>query len=78
MQRCEASTMQPPPDLMWGCRGASSLPHRGGVHRTEDLVDIAVLLSLALDGDAVILTRAAMLEFSLQINRSKTCCAYYQ
>jgi hypothetical protein len=61
-----------------GCRGASILPHKGGVHRTKVPIEIAAPLMLALDGDAVILTRAATLEFGPQIHRSETCYAYCQ
>jgi hypothetical protein len=61
-----------------GCRGASSLPHRGGVHRAEVPIEVAAPLPAALDGDAAILTRAVTLEFGPQIHRSETCHVCYQ
>jgi hypothetical protein len=51
------------------------LPHRGSVHRIIVPVEVvtlaAVPLHLALDVDAVILTRASALEFRPQIRRSE-------
>jgi hypothetical protein len=44
------------PRSRYGCRGASSLPHRGGVRRTEVPVEVAAPLSATLDGDAGVLT----------------------
>jgi hypothetical protein len=44
------------------------LPHKGGVHRIEVSIEVATLaaapLPLALNGDAVVLTRVMALEFS--------------
>jgi hypothetical protein len=57
------------PGSRWGCRAVSSLPHRGGVHHTEVPVKGMTLavapLPLALDDDAVVLTRALTLMFGL-------------
>jgi hypothetical protein len=39
-----------------GCRGVSSLPHRSGVCCTEVTVEVATPLSVALVGDAAILS----------------------
>jgi hypothetical protein len=39
-----------------GCRGASSLPHRGGVRRTEVPIEVTTPLTAALDGDVAVLT----------------------
>jgi hypothetical protein len=47
-----------------GCRGAGSLPHRGGVQCIEVPIEVVAPLSLALDGDAAILTRVEMLELA--------------
>jgi hypothetical protein len=49
------------------------LPHRGGVHRIEVPIEVATPLSMALNGDATVLTRVAMLEFGPQIYYSETC-----
>jgi hypothetical protein len=46
-----------------GCRGVSIMPHKNGVHRTEVTVKVAAPLSVALDGDVVVLTRVTGLEF---------------
>jgi hypothetical protein len=56
-----------------GCKGVSSLPHRCGVFRTEVIVEVVAPLSVAFDGDAAILTRAAVLGFGLQVSRNETC-----
>jgi hypothetical protein len=53
-----------------GSTGVSGLPHKGGIHRTEVPIEVAKPLPLALDGDVAVLTRAATLEFALQIRRS--------
>jgi hypothetical protein len=53
--------MQQPPDPK-DVGGASSLPHRGGVHRTEVPVEVVVPLTMA-----VILTRVTVFEFGPQI-----------
>jgi hypothetical protein len=50
----QGSSMHPPPPRQ-GCRGASSLPHRGGVHRTKVPIEVVTLaatpLPLVLDGE---------------------------
>jgi hypothetical protein len=53
----------------WGCRGVSSLPHRGGVCHIEVTVEVVAPLSVKLDGDAVVLTRATALKFGPQVSR---------
>jgi hypothetical protein len=50
-----------------GCRGASSLPHRGGVCRTKVPIEVAAPLPATPDGDAAVLTQATTLKFSPQI-----------
>jgi hypothetical protein len=58
-------------------RGASSLPHTGGVHRIKVPIKVATLattpLPLALNGDVDILTQVMTLEFNVQIHCSETC-----
>jgi hypothetical protein len=56
------------------------LPHSSGVDRIKVPIEVATLtakpLLLALDGDAVVLTRAMALKFGPQIHRRETCYAY--
>jgi hypothetical protein len=49
------------------------LAHRSCVHRAKVTIEVAVPLSVALDGDTAIVTQASALEFSPQICRSETC-----
>jgi hypothetical protein len=50
--KCHAAT----PRSCQGCRGASSLPHRGAARRIEVPIRVATHLPVVLDGGAVVLT----------------------
>jgi hypothetical protein len=47
----------------------SSLPHRGGVCCTKVPIEVVAPLSVALYGDAAVVTRSTVLEFGPQIER---------
>jgi hypothetical protein len=63
-----------------GRMGASSLPHRGGVHCIKVPIKVttlaAVPLPLVLDGDAAVLTQVTTLKFGPQICHGETCDTY--
>jgi hypothetical protein len=57
---CHASTRN-----TWRARGVRSTCYRSGNRSTIVTLEVAAPLAMALDGDAVILTQAAVLEFGV-------------